>query len=964
MFLDPEPRRHPSRTRSPTRISSPNRPQREQHSLERKPLQERSRSQINSADHGSASRDPSRGRKSQKPTVRLVRQSPSVPASITDSDVGVEDLKTAIEFTIRKFERAQPPLPPLTKLADTPVSKQGYGKARQPDSMPNVSRPTSLAKPPGKLVLPPSVTLLPKTSTHAVPNSAWHRRSGSSGNYSSSTTLKDMDTSLAPSGRGSERFSEGTTLRDTPTPTEQEDREQWEAIQLGIEGSSQLLEILEETSPERSTIRAVPESDRSSMADSDRPGRISASYALPPSSPNSDTDSVPMFPRESHRSRRRGLSSPSTSSVENVDFSAPGPRYRPSLQSLTESEVSWHRPSSPILVVYDTDSSTRARLVDNSPSIESIQSRLRGPASARPETGHSLVYSSSGQSLRPASSVDTLPSLRVPKKRLRRVRPTVSMASSSIEPSQRSLEAHDTAPYPRQQFSGHLSTIASEGDRTGSQHLSSFSLGSGVWTYDDASDNRASQSPSRPVSFFYASAPPSSDPQSPELRETSSEGEPGDMTLDIYRDESAKPLPLFKQQQRDVPGARGRRSPSIAPTPQRRDSDEDVDIVYELPSPVLRQQRSGYSLRKRSSSSPSRPRGVSQVSYISSDRVSIASNVFPIWAKHFYSGTIDLSSTVSLVVPSPARPRNVLPYQYPQPESLVEEHGNVSRLGTGHTNDSHGSASPPSNHFLHSIFRPQDRVRSVRDQSRHLSARWRDRRSRPSGHTQPRSRPDSMLISAAPHPLPDLPSSANFVPKTLPPGQREDEQPGDNASIRARHSSPPLQRDYSEQRPRDRMTFSHVMASDRASHRTSYDDGDLPHFPYLAPSKRNTQQPVSVFRPPSFAGSLDRLLTSRVSRQVTLFVLGFLCPLFWMLAAVLPLPPRPLTTDDIEKATATPGSLQVAIVTSTSVDTARMWFEEREWRKARWWRGLNRIMSVVGMGVIGALITLAVLATK
>ena len=44
-------------------------------------------------------------------------------------------------------------------------------------------------------------------------------------------------------------------------------------------------------------------------------------------------------------------------------------------------------------------------------------------------------------------------------------------------------------------------------------------------------------------------------------------------------------------------------------------------------------------------------------------------------------------------------------------------------------------------------------------------------------------------------------------------------------------------------------------------------------------------------------------------------------------------------------------------------DAEKRSLEERMFLKARWWRTLNRIMSVVGILVIGAVIALAVVAT-
>lgn len=137
------------------------------------------------------------------------------------------------------------------------------------------------------------------------------------------------------------------------------------------------------------------------------------------------------------------------------------------------------------------------------------------------------------------------------------------------------------------------------------------------------------------------------------------------------------------------------------------------------------------------------------------------------------------------------------------------------------------------------------------------------------------------------------------------------------------------------------------------------------HDPHLAPSKRSSQNRLSVWQAPSFVSSLDTLITSRCNRQILLFMLGFVCPLMWMLGAILPLPKKPASASDLEKQTfeGSEEDVQIAMMKHEAGDAERRWREERTYMKAKWWRMLNRIMSVVGLLVIGAVIALVVVAT-
>lgn len=846
-----------------------------------------------------------------KPTVRIVHDD-------DDSDTSKENRNPRTANTSDTLKPAS-------------ASKPGSGSESQDQIVSDTDYITNEEK---KLEIPPAVTLLPKTSLYPVPKTAWHRRSGSAGTYNS-----DADTLAypAPSSR-SDRFSEGTTLRGTPTPYESEHPEQVEERA----GPAQALETLQETSPERSTIRQVPPSIKSAPSESS----LARPNTAPPSS--SDEESPPDIPRKSSRRKSSASSIPAPLNIRKVSES-PVPRPQESQGSITQSEVTVPALTSPNIIAYHPPSPHRRSAsspLHYATSIESIQSRLQYPSTYRPETGRSLATSSSWASFQPSSSTDTLPPLQVPKKRLRHKQGSQSLSSQVGQPSQAGSsrmddEEIDTLPYPRQHFSSHLSTIASESDRAWSQQLSHFSFGSGVLTGDDSS--------SIPLSGTWPrrrreSAPVSTASESPPAGTGSSEDEAGDMTLGLFRAESAKPEPLAVARGRanaphldaDSKHYDGERPP-VPPIPKSRDSDERFDTVSELTSPSLKHKKSGYTIRQRSNSTPSQShsRHNSQISYDESERWSHGSSIFPTWAKNFYTGTVGLVSASKLSLNATEPPRQARANTHARNDSQWTERSITSRLGTGYSTLETGS--PTSSHFLPSIFRPRTRPRARSEEATRHSKHRLTRRSRRSGEED--SRPDSLAIFND-----SLPASRNG--ETLPSGQpkwgqlREGQPP-----------LPPLPRKYSKQKIWDTMEYPRPMTQDRLS--------GLEVFapPHLAPSKRVSNR-MSAWKAPSFVESLDTLVRSRGNRQIALFALGFVFPLLWMLGAVLPLPPKPASAKDVEKSLgASEEDVQAAMMKHEAGDAERRWREERLWLKARWWRCLNRIMSVVGVLVIGAVVS-------
>ncbi|CAK1361531.1 hypothetical protein CB0940_03105 [Cercospora beticola] len=954
------------------------------------------------------SQNPSSTSVPDKPTVRLVQPSVSTsePALYTSPDYsadgdtqdsgdddGQEDPATHSQRAAAEETDA---IPRLTQASD---SEQGF-----PDSgrVSHVSEAhTSANEVSGtdqEQDRAPSTTLYSESSQLTLASSDGHRRSTSSGWFSQCSTLQSSsEIALGSKSSRSHRSSQVTTLRGTPTPHEHENQARAHA-----DASARLsLQTLQEASPDLSTtIRAVPQSETSTSSPVEPgPGSetlqdasVAASRpSAPPSESPSDSDSPTSLPRTWRSAYSTGSihTLPSNPNLQDVTSSPVVRVYDSEPASISEAPQS--HSSSPNFVAYSPSvgsvvrhSVSRPRLLHPASSIDSINSRLELYSVQPP--GARLASHSSWASF---DNGGTPPPLYIPRRRVRHKPASTSLASQAASQasedrtrtaqcgSNDTMDAEediDTLPYPRRPFSNHLSTIASESDgRTGSHHFSYWSAGSGVLTIASGQQTPLSMTfdgsrrRSAPVDSIASSLP------SPATHGTGTDV--GDMTLGIYREESAVPQPLFRTQNSatvvDNAGpsnAAGTRKydgplPPMPPVPQSRDSDEQFDTLSEMTRPSLHQKRSGYSLRGRSNTTPGHSRGQSEVSYVGSDISSQGAGIFPVWARNFYSGNAQLSSKISLSSLSNSDRARTAPQQHRRGDSTWTDHSITSRLGQTYSTE--GDVSPTSSHFLPAIFRPRTRPneasRKSKLQKSHRSQKSnksnKTNRSRPSND----DRPDSMPILADPA-QPE--HGADF--EVLPSGQPR------WGLLQDPDSSPPQRiprhkplRKYSKQGQWDQMEFPRPMTKDRLSEFGGSLIGQQPH---LAPSKRTSQTRLSFWQAPSFTESLDTLIRSRCNRQVLLFTLGFVMPLFWMLAAVLPLPKQPPSETELEKhRAALPGSeedIEQAMMRHEAGDAEQRWRDERTYRKAKWWRMLNRIMSVIGLLVIGAVVALVVITVK
>ncbi|KAH7140549.1 hypothetical protein EDB81DRAFT_56232 [Dactylonectria macrodidyma] len=172
-------------------------------------------------------------------------------------------------------------------------------------------------------------------------------------------------------------------------------------------------------------------------------------------------------------------------------------------------------------------------------------------------------------------------------------------------------------------------------------------------------------------------------------------------------------------------------------------------------------------------------------------------------------------------------------------------------------------------------------------------------------------------------------------------------------------------------RPRDPVTSQ---GGRRESDTGSMDINPLSSHPVLAivrnlkkqtssiwsPHLGRDRRPIrySIWDPPSADWEAKSELTGRRNAQVAMFVLGFIFPLAWMLAATIPIPLAP-QTHDIERGLGTSKwNLQHENGGHSQLVDGDMY------RSAIWWRNLNRGMSIIGLLMLGAVVALIVVGTR
>ncbi|KAI1738320.1 hypothetical protein F4680DRAFT_467532 [Xylaria scruposa] len=133
--------------------------------------------------------------------------------------------------------------------------------------------------------------------------------------------------------------------------------------------------------------------------------------------------------------------------------------------------------------------------------------------------------------------------------------------------------------------------------------------------------------------------------------------------------------------------------------------------------------------------------------------------------------------------------------------------------------------------------------------------------------------------------------------------------------------------------------------------------------PHLRPDIRTSR--YSLWQPPSETWSAENRILGRRNIQLVLFVLGFIFPFAWMIAALLPLPPKPqFDMEELDKRLAQSrkdsrkdSGAELLYRRSAPIDDSL-------YQSARWWRNLNRFMSIIGLLILGAIAALIVVGVK
>jgi hypothetical protein len=120
--------------------------------------------------------------------------------------------------------------------------------------------------------------------------------------------------------------------------------------------------------------------------------------------------------------------------------------------------------------------------------------------------------------------------------------------------------------------------------------------------------------------------------------------------------------------------------------------------------------------------------------------------------------------------------------------------------------------------------------------------------------------------------------------------------------------------------------------------------------PRLQHDRRATT--YSVWEPPQVHQKMDDGIFTRRRLQVALFCCGFIFPPAWIIAAILPLPYNPRLVMNVSKdgEPITPADIEKALDRDVGP------IDEVQYENARWWRNVNRIMSLLGLLLIGTIV--------
>ncbi|KAH6603413.1 hypothetical protein Trco_008188 [Trichoderma cornu-damae] len=126
--------------------------------------------------------------------------------------------------------------------------------------------------------------------------------------------------------------------------------------------------------------------------------------------------------------------------------------------------------------------------------------------------------------------------------------------------------------------------------------------------------------------------------------------------------------------------------------------------------------------------------------------------------------------------------------------------------------------------------------------------------------------------------------------------------------------------------------------------------------PHLRQDRRASR--YSIWAPPSLAESAEFGIWQR-NLQLVLFVLGFICPFAWMIGAGLSVPPKP--ERDMTERDYSTGHLDLRIEARHQMQYINA---ERLHDRVKWWRSVNRRMSIIGAVIVSLAIVLVVVGVK
>ena len=121
--------------------------------------------------------------------------------------------------------------------------------------------------------------------------------------------------------------------------------------------------------------------------------------------------------------------------------------------------------------------------------------------------------------------------------------------------------------------------------------------------------------------------------------------------------------------------------------------------------------------------------------------------------------------------------------------------------------------------------------------------------------------------------------------------------------------------------------------------------------PHLWHDRTSLGRRRTIFQAPGLDEQAEGKGPSKRNLQVLLFIIGFLFPPGWFIASFLPLPPRP----DIRSVKGKDNPMRTQVVEDLEKQLGPI--DEARYENARWWRNINRIMSLVGIVIVVAVVS-------